>query len=78
MVQVLYSPQKFECPSFWNGCSYSSKKYGIGVTFNGMPSLLNFIKIYQLLQKLNGGTDRHIDRMVISLAYIFPLERKVG
>jgi hypothetical protein len=30
-------------------------KVGIEVTFNGMTSPLNFIKIYQLVQKLLGG-----------------------
>jgi hypothetical protein len=39
------------------------KKYGVEVTFNGMPSLLNFIKIYKLVQKLFGG---QADRLVIS------------
>jgi len=48
-------PQKFERPPFWNGCSYGIKNYGVEVTFNGMTSLLNFIKIYQLVQKLIGG-----------------------
>jgi hypothetical protein len=31
------------------------KKYGVEVIFNGMTSLLNFIKIFQLVQKLLGG-----------------------
>jgi hypothetical protein len=56
-MQVLLPPEKFERPPFWNGCSYCIKNYGIKVTFNGMTSLLNFIKIYQLVQKLMGGTD---------------------
>jgi hypothetical protein len=41
------------------------KKYGVEVTFNGMTSLLTFIKIYQLVQKLLGEetqTDRQTDR----------------
>jgi hypothetical protein len=44
------------------------KKYGIEVTFNGMTSLLNFIKIYQLVQKLLGGghTDRQTGGLMIS------------
>jgi hypothetical protein len=37
-----------------------------------------FHKIYKFVQKLIGGTDRHTDRMVISLTYIFPLRSKVG
>jgi hypothetical protein len=39
-VQVLHSPQKFERPPFWNGCSYGIKNYGVEVAFNGMTSLL--------------------------------------
>jgi hypothetical protein len=70
MLQVLHSPQKFERPPFWNGCSYSIKNYVIEVAFNGMTSLLSFIEIYQLVQELIGGkTDT--DRKVILLAYIF-------
>jgi hypothetical protein len=48
--------------AFWNGWSYGIKKYGVEVTFNGMTSLPNFIKIYQLVQKLLGGTHRQTDR----------------
>jgi hypothetical protein len=47
------------------------KKYGVEVTFNGMISLLNFIKIYQLVQRLLGG---HTDRQagdLISLTFLF-------
>jgi hypothetical protein len=55
LVQVLHSPQKFERPPFWIGCSYSIKNYGIEVIFNAMTFLLIFIKIYQLVQKLIGG-----------------------
>jgi hypothetical protein len=58
---------------------YGIKKYGIEVIFNGMTSLLNFIKIYQLVQKLLGGTQtgRQTDRLVISFASLSFL-RKVG
>jgi hypothetical protein len=38
------------------------KKYGVEVTFNGMTYLLNFIKIYKLVQKLLGGGGGHTDR----------------
>jgi hypothetical protein len=58
LMQVLHPPQKFERPPFWNGWRYGIKKYGIEVSFNGMTSLLNFIKIYLLVQKLLGGTHR--------------------
>jgi hypothetical protein len=70
-VKILHPPQKFKHPPFWNSWSYGTKKYGVEVTFNGMTSLLNFIKIYQLVQTLLGGhthrqTDRQTDRLVIS------------
>jgi hypothetical protein len=54
---------------------YGIKKYGIKVTFNGMTSSLNFIKIYQLVQKLLGG---HTDRQtgdLISLTFRFKESR---
>jgi hypothetical protein len=72
---------KFEFPAFWNGCSCGIKNCCAEVTYSGMTSLLNFIKIYQLVEKLMGGdrcTDTHTDRMVMSLAYILSLGRKVG
>jgi hypothetical protein len=62
LVQVLHPPQKFECQPFWNGWRYGIRKYGVVVTFNGMTFLLNFIKIYQLVQKLLGDTRRQTDR----------------
>jgi hypothetical protein len=68
-MQVLLPPEKFEHPPFWNGCSYGIKNYGIKVTFNGMTSLLNFIKIYQLVQKLMGGQTRSKDGDLISLHF---------
>jgi hypothetical protein len=60
---------------------YGIKMYGIEVTFNGMTPLLNFIKIYQLVQKLLGGdtqTDRRTDRQtgdLISLTFLFEESR---
>jgi hypothetical protein len=66
-----------ERPPFWYGWSYGVRNYGAGVTFNGITSLPNFIKIYQLVKKLIRGRE-NTDWMVTSLAYIFPLERKVG
>jgi hypothetical protein len=74
MVQVLHPPQKFERPPFWNGWRYGIMKYGIEVTLNCMTSLLNFIKIYQLVQKLLGGTHRQTDGQtgdLISLTFLF-------
>jgi hypothetical protein len=44
----------FELPTFWNGSSYGIKNYGVKVTFNGMTSLLKFVKICQLVQELMG------------------------
>jgi hypothetical protein len=54
------------------------KLHGVEVTSNGMISLLNFIKIYQLVQKLMGRGESYTDRMVMSLAYVFPLGGNVG
>jgi hypothetical protein len=76
LVQVLHPPQKFERLPFWSAWRYEIKKYGVEVTFNGMTSLLNFIKIYQLVQKLLGGgaTDGQTDRQtgdLISLTFLF-------
>jgi hypothetical protein len=45
----------------------------VEVTFNGMTSLLNFINIYQLVQKLLGGTGRLVI-LQASLSFL----RKVG
>jgi hypothetical protein len=44
MVQVFHPPQEYDRPPFWDGCSYGIKNYGVEVTFNGMASILNFIK----------------------------------
>jgi hypothetical protein len=57
MVQVLHPLQKSELPPSWNGLRYVIKKYGIEANFNGMTSILNFIKIYYLVQKLTEETD---------------------
>jgi hypothetical protein len=73
LVQVLHPPQKFERPPFWNAWAYRIKKYGVEVTFNGIISLLHFIKIYQLVQKLL-GRDRQTGDL-ISLTFIFKESR---
>jgi hypothetical protein len=45
LVQVLHPSQKSEClPSWNNGWSYGIEKYVVEITFNGMTSLLNFMK----------------------------------
>jgi hypothetical protein len=82
-VQVLHTSQKFERPPFWNVRRYGIKKYGVEVTFSGMTFLLNFIKIYKLVQKLFGGhthTDGQTDRQtggLISLTLVFKESRLV-
>jgi hypothetical protein len=67
-VQVLHLLIGLNVLSFWNGYDYGIRNYGIEATFSGMTSLLNLIKIYQLVQKLVGGTDRK----VISLTNFAP------
>jgi hypothetical protein len=64
--------------AIWNGWRYWIKKYGVDVTFNDMTSLLNFIKIYQLIQSYYGGTDRRTDGQtdrqtgdLINLTFLF-------
>jgi hypothetical protein len=81
LMQVLHPPQKFERPPFCNGWRYGVKRYGIEVTFNGMTSLLNFINIYHLVQKLleedtqtDGRTDRQTGDL-ISLTFLFEESR---
>jgi hypothetical protein len=54
------------------------KKYGVEVSSDGMTSLLNFIKIYQLVQKLLGGGGGDTDRqtgVLISLTFLFKESR---
>jgi hypothetical protein len=47
--------EKFERPPFWDIWSYQIKNYGVEVTFTGLNSVLNFIKIYQFILKLVGA-----------------------
>jgi hypothetical protein len=75
LVEVLHPPQKSERLPFWNRYSYDIKNDGIEAMFNCMTSLLNFIKICQLVQKLIGGTDRQDDD-VISLHFSFRRESR--
>jgi len=50
----------------------SIKSYGIEVSFNGITSLLNFIKIYQFVQKLmRGRQTRRKDYIFVSLYFSF-------
>jgi hypothetical protein len=64
----LLPPQEFERPIFWNRWRYRIKNVGVEVIFNGMTSLLNFMKIYQLVQNVlvGGQTDGYTDKLVIS------------
>jgi hypothetical protein len=41
-----------------NGLNYEIKNYGVEAIFNGTTSLLNSMKIYQLVQTLLGETHR--------------------
>jgi hypothetical protein len=65
LVQVFHPPQKFERPQYSNLLTHGFKNYDVEVTFNGMNSLMNYIKIH-LVQKLLGGTHSQ-DGDVISL-----------
>jgi hypothetical protein len=78
LVQVFHPPHKFERPPFLNAWRYGIRKYGVEVTFNGMTSLLNFIKIYRLVQTLLGGgdTDRQTGDL-ISLTFLFKESRLI-
>jgi hypothetical protein len=74
-VQVLHPPQKLEHPPFLNGSIYRIKNYGVEVTFNGITSVLNFIQIYQLAQKLIGERETHRqDDDLLSLHFSFGKE----
>jgi hypothetical protein len=51
-MQVYHPPENFELPPLW---SYGINTYGAEVTFDGVVSILNFIKICQFVQKLLVG-----------------------
>jgi hypothetical protein len=55
LVRVLQSLQKSEHLPYLNSWSYEIQKHDVKVTFNGMTSLSNSIKMYWLIQKLLGG-----------------------
>jgi hypothetical protein len=68
-------------PAILNGCSYGVKDYGVEVDFNGMTSLLNFKNLpsgSRVDGEIDTKTEMHIEKMVISLTYIFPLGINVG
>jgi hypothetical protein len=44
---------KFEPQLFYNGLSYGFINYCIEVPLNGTTTLLNFMKIYQVVQKIS-------------------------
>jgi hypothetical protein len=48
MYQVLHPPQKFERSTFGMVAAMALKMMASEVTFDGMTSILNFIKIYKL------------------------------
>jgi hypothetical protein len=47
--------------SFWNGCRYDIKNYVVEVIFNGMTSLLHFIKYLPVVSKDDSGRERQTD-----------------
>jgi hypothetical protein len=64
--------------------SYGIRNYGFNVSSSGITSLLNFIKIYQLVQKFIGGGgegDRQTHReggYFISLLFSFRKESRLN
>jgi hypothetical protein len=76
--KTWHPPREFELQPFWNSYSYGVRSDGLEVTFNGMKSVVNLIKTYELFQKLVAGGGTYADRIVISFAYIFRLGKKVG
>jgi hypothetical protein len=54
-MTVFHPPQKLNVNHFGIVEAMGFKNYGIEVIFNGMTLVLNFIKIYELVQKLIGG-----------------------
>jgi hypothetical protein len=51
------------------------KKYGVKVTFNGMTSQPNFIKIYKLVEKLLGWGAHRQNGNLISSTFFFKKSR---
>jgi hypothetical protein len=73
----LHPSQKFERPPFRNGWSYGIKIYGVEVTFNDMTFLLNFVRIYQFIQKLMVGELHREDGDLISVHFYFSKESRL-
>jgi hypothetical protein len=71
------TPQTFDRLPFWNCCRYGIKNYGVEAIFNGMTSLLNFIKNYQLVQKLRGAETHRENGDLISLYFSFRKDSKL-
>jgi hypothetical protein len=53
------------------------RNHGVEVAFSGMTSLQNFIKVYQLVQKLMGGQTDRQDSDVICLHFSFRKESRL-
>jgi hypothetical protein len=77
LVQVLHLPQKSERSPFWNGCSYGIENDGIKVSFNGMTSLLNFIKSTNWFKSLWGRQTHRQEDDLISLHFSFRKESRL-
>jgi hypothetical protein len=72
--QILHPPQKFECPPFWNGYSYSIKLRHRGhIQWYDIPT--EFHKNLPIASEVDTVGQTH-DRIVISLAYFFPFRKE--
>jgi hypothetical protein len=60
------------------GVAMPIKNYGFDLNLIGMASLLNFIKIYQLVHKLMGGGAHRQDSDLISLRFSFRNEFRLN
>jgi hypothetical protein len=67
LTQVSYTPQKLECPPYWNGI----KNYDVEAISIGMTCLVNLITVYKLVLKLLVGDTRgdrqHVDLIRFTL-----------
>jgi hypothetical protein len=72
-VQVFHPPQNFEHQPFWNGAAKALEtKLWCQGHLQWYDLLAEFHADLSIGSEVDGG-NRHTNRMVISLAYIFPV-----